>query len=195
MAECGVSAQGPASSPPGPGRLDVSGASPAQPGTTEWGWSSGGGVRIAGGIREGNFWASQLRWGRVLTSPHGPGWLNGTLEYAVEIVPALVMVQSRTAFGGGLTPLLLQYNFTAGRRLAPFLHAGAGMLFTTREFPEGTTRFNFTPQGGMGFYWLRGRGASLVVGARYHHISNAGRVQPNPGHNALYLYGGFSWWR
>lgn len=195
---CAASAQEPASSPPGRGRWDLSGSSPAQRGTTEWGWTSGGAVRIAGGIREGHFWAWQLRWGRVLTSPHGPGLLRGTLEYAVELVPAMLLVQSRTAFGGGLTPILLQYNFTSftpGRRLVPFLQAGAGMLFTTREFPEGTTPLNFTPQGGIGMYWLRWPRSGLVFGARYHHISNAGRVQPNPGHNALYLYGGFSWWR
>ncbi len=192
---CVASAQETASSPPGPCRSENSGSSPAQAGTNEWGWTSGGGVRIAGGIREGNFWASQLRWGRVLTSPRGPGLLRGTLEYAFEVVPAMVMVQSGTVFGGGLTPVLFQYNFTAGRRLVPFLQAGAGMLFTTRKFPPGTSQFNFTPQGGIGMYWLRRPRSSLVVGVRYHHISNAGRVQPNPGHNALYLYGGFSWWR
>ena len=76
------------------------------------------------------------------------------------------------------------------------------MLFTTDDVPAGTTRFNFTPQGGVGVYWLRGDRPSLVFGLRYHHISNAGRVQanpsrvhPNPGHDALYFYGGLSWWR
>src|SRR3989304_6002676 len=47
-------------------------ASPGRKGSTEWGWTSGGGARIAGGAREGNFWATELRWGRVLTAPHGP---------------------------------------------------------------------------------------------------------------------------
>ena len=178
-----------------PGQIPSRTASPSEKGSTEWGWITGGGARIAGGVREGNFWALQLRWGRVLTEPRGPGVLRGTLEYAVEVVPALVMVRSETVFGGGLNPLLLQYNFTRGQRLVPFLQAGGGMLFTTDDIPAGTAQFNFTPQGGVGVYWLRGAEPSVVFGVRYHHISNAGRVQPNPGHNALYFYGGMSWWR
>ena len=173
----------------------ASAGSPLQKGSTEWAWTTGGGARIAGGVREGNFWAMQLRWGRVLTEPRGPGVLRGTLEYAFEVVPALVMVRSETVFGGGLNPLLLQYNFTRSQRLVPFLQAGGGMLFTTDNVPAGTAQFNFTPQGGVGVYWLRGAEPSVVFGVRYHHISNAGRVQPNPGHNALYFYGGMSWWR
>ncbi|MGH9786780.1 MAG: acyloxyacyl hydrolase [Terriglobia bacterium] len=169
--------------------------SPSGQGSTEWSWTSGAGARIAGGAREGDFWAMQLRWGRILTEPRGPGWLRGTFEYAFEAVPALVMVQSETVFGGGFSPLVLQYNFTSSQRFVPFAQAGGGMLFTTDEVPAGTTQFNFTPQGGVGAYWLRGERASLVLGVRYHHISNAGRVQPNPGHNALYFYGGMSWWR
>jgi len=179
--------------------------SPSEQGSTEWGWTTGGGARIAGGAREGNFWATQLRWGRVLTDPRGPGILRGTIEYAFEVVPAMVMVRSEagiagtdsseTVFGGGFNPLMLQYNFTSGQRIVPFAQAGGGMLFTTDDVPAGTAQFNFTPQGGVGLYWLRGDQASLVFGVRYHHISNAGRVKPNPGHNALYFYGGMSWWR
>lgn len=170
-------------------------ASPIQDGSAEWGWTSGGAADLPGGARGGSFWAAQLRWGRVLTAPHGPGPLRGTLEYAFEIVPALVLRQSGTVFGGGLNPLLLQYNFTAGRRVVPFVQAGGGMLFTTREFPVRTAQFNFTPQGGGGVYWMRWPRATWMFGARFHHISNAGRVRPNPGHNALYLYTGVSWWR
>ena len=185
----------PPSSPPQASIVAASGTSPAQQGSTEWAWTTGGGARIAGGAREGNFWATQLRWGRVLTAPHGPGILRGTLEYAFEVVPALVMVQSETLFGGGVNPLVLQYNFTRSGRLVPFLQAGGGMLFTTQDVPAGTAQFNFTPQGGIGVYWLRGARTSAVFGVRYHHISNAGRIQPNPGHNALYFYTGISWWR
>lgn len=191
--------------PQASGQTPSRATSPAEKGSTEWAWTTGGGARIAGGAREGNFWTMQLRWGRVLTEPRGPGVLRGTLEYAFEVVPALVMVQSetgvsrtvfsRTIFGGGFNPLLLQYNFTRGRRFVPFLQAGGGMLFSTDDIPAGTAQFNFTPQGGVGVYWLRGARPSFVFGVRYHHISNAGRVQPNPGHNALYFYGGMSWWR
>lgn len=176
-----------------------SSSSPVQPGSTEWAFTTGGGVHIAGGAGKADFWTLQLRWGHVLTGPHGPGPLRGSLQYAFEVVPAMVLVRSQAFFGGGFNPLLLQYNFAGndrpGRRFVPFLQAGSGMLFTTDDVPAGTARFNFTPQGGVGVYWLRGDGPSVVFGVRYHHISSAGRVNPNPGHNALYFYGGLSWWR
>jgi hypothetical protein len=108
------------------------------------------------------------------------------------------MAQSETVFAAGFNPLMLQYNFGGDRperRLFPFLQFGGGMLFSTDDIPAGTSQFNFTPQGGVGVYWAGSDRPSVVVGLRYHHISNAGRVRPNPGHNALYFYGGLSWWR
>jgi len=169
--------------------------SPVQRHSTEWAVMSGGAVDLPGGARGGSFWAMQLRWGRVLTNPHGPGLLRGTLEYAFEIVPAMVLRQSGTVFGGGFNPLVLQYNFSAKQRVVPFIQLGGGMLFTTRDFPAGTSSFNFTPQGGIGAYWVRSERTAMVLGVRFHHISNAGISKPNPGHNALYVYGGLSWWR
>jgi hypothetical protein len=159
---------------------------------------TGAGARIAGGAREGNFWAMQLRWGRILTPPRGPGALRGSLEYAFEVVPALVMAQSGTVFGGGFNPLMLQYNFageTGQRRFFPFVQFGGGLLFSTDDIPARAAQFNFTPQAGLGIYWTGPDQPSLVMGLRYHHISNAGRVRLNPGHNAIYAYGGVSWWR
>ena len=168
---------------------------PIRKGATEWSAITGAGVGIAGGASNANFWAMHLRWGRVLTTNHGPGLLRGNLEYAVEILPAFVMGQSTNVFGGGVTPLLLQYNFSGGSRFVPFIQAGAGMLFITRKVPEDTSQFNFTPQGGVGVYWFRRPRSAAVFGVRYHHISNASTAERNPGHNALYIYTGISWWR
>ena len=168
---------------------------PIYKGAAEWGWISGGGAGIAGGVREGDYWALHLRWGRVMTSDHGPSFLRGNLEYAAELVPAMVIFQSSTVFGGGLTPVLLQYNFTSSRRVVPYIHAGAGMLFTTEQVPAGTSRFNFTPQGGLGIYWFQRPRTAITVGVRYHHISNAGMTRYNPGRNSLFFYAGISWWR
>lgn len=183
-------------SAPAPAGSPVQGShSSIHQGATEWGWLSGAGVGIAGGVREGNFGALHLRWARVLTSDHGPAFLRGNLQYALEVVPAMVLFQSTTVFGGGFTPLLLQYNFTRSRRMVPFIQAGAGMLFTTEPVPAATSRFNFTPQGGLGIYWFRWPRAALVWGVRYHHISNAGMAQQNPGRNSLFFHAGISWWR
>ncbi|HWP85761.1 MAG TPA: acyloxyacyl hydrolase [Terriglobia bacterium] len=205
-------AEGKAQSPEAPG--------PARRHATEWGLASGGAADLPGSTRGGEFWAVQLRWGKVLTAPHGPGALRGTLEYAFEIVPAMALrqaeapggfrfrqapdfVTSATAsresdgalFGGGINPFFWQYNFTAHPRLVPYLQLGAGLLFTTRDFPAGTSSFNFTPQGGVGAYWFTSPRRAVSVGVRYHHTSNAGTGRANPGHNALYFYAGLSWWR
>ncbi len=181
-----------------PSQSDPSGLfreSPIGEGATELSWLTGVGVGINGGATADNFWAMHLRWGRVLTTNHGPGFLRGNLEYAVEVLPAFLTAQSTNVFGGGITPLLLQYNFAGGRRFVPFIQAGAGMLFTTRKVPEDTSQFNFTPQGGIGVYWFRQPRSAVAFGVRYHHISNASTAERNPGHNALDLYTGISWWR
>ena len=207
-------------------------ASPAERFSTEWGFTTGGATDLPGGARGGEFWAMQLRWGKVLTAPYGPGVLRGTLEYAFEIVPAIVLRQTCAAwsftsitdflsgksttfggcdsskgatllaisrpanvYGGGINPFFWQYNFTSHPRVVPYIQLGGGMLFTTQDFPAGTSSFNFTPQGGIGAYWFQRPRRAVNFGVRYNHISNAGITKPNPGHNALYFYGGLSWWR
>lgn len=169
--------------------------SPAVKGSTEWGWLTGGATGLAGGVREGDFWALHLRWGRVLTAPHGPHFLRGTLEYTFEFVPAMLIRQSSTVYGGGLNPLLWQYNFTSHPRWTPFLQFGGGVLLTTAKVPAQTSQFNFTPQGGVGVYWSGWSRAAVAFGMRYHHISNASTAERNPGRNSLLLYAGISWWR
>jgi hypothetical protein len=168
---------------------------PGQRHSTEWAGITGGATDLSGGARGGSFWAVQLRWGKVLTAPHGPGPLRGTLEYAFEIVPAMLLRQDGAVYGGGFNPFFWQYNFTSHRRVIPYLQVGGGTLWTSRDFPAGTSSFNFTPQGGIGAYWVRTERSAVAFGVRYDHISNAGITKPNPGHNALYFYGGFSWWR
>ena len=169
--------------------------SPLSHGSTEWSFRTGAGMGSAGGFSGSNFWAAHARWGRVLTAPHGPGFLRGSLEYAFEVVPALLLFQEETVYGGGITPLLFQYNFATSGRVVPYIEVGGGMLFSTEQVPPGTSRFNFTPQGGLGVYWFRGPRAAALFGVRYHHISNASTAERNPGHNALYLHAGFSCWR
>jgi len=169
--------------------------SPVAKGANEWGWMTGGALDLPGGAMNRGLWMLDLRWGRVITGVHGPGPLRGSLEYALEVVPALVVRQSTPVFGGGFNPLLLQYNFVASRRIVPFIQVGAGTLFTERTVPASSSQFNFTPQGGFGAYLFHWHTSAVSVGVRYHHISNAGIRRPNPGVNSMYFYSGFSWWK
>jgi hypothetical protein len=168
---------------------------PARKNATELAVFSGGAVDLPGGARGGEFWTMQLRWGQILTAPHGPGALRGTLEFVLEAVPAMLLSQDGTIYGAGINPFFWQYNFTLHPHLVPYIQVGGGMLLTTSEFPADTSSFNFTPQAGFGVYWFTQPDRALSFGVRYHHTSNAGIRKPNPGHNALYFYGGLSWWR
>lgn len=168
---------------------------PDQKGSTEWSLSSGIATGMRGGAANRGYWNIDLRWGRVLRKVGKTGPFSGTLEYALEIEPVVVIRQMANAFGGGLTPLVLQYNFASGSRMIPFIEAGAGAQFTGLKVPEDTSKFNFTPQAGIGTYLFRRSSSAIIMGARYHHTSNAGLHRPNPGHNNLYFYTGFSWWR
>ena len=63
-----------------------------------------------------------LRYGWILTRPHGPGFLKGRFEYALDAVPAFLVFQpANTAFGVGFNPLNLKWNFATrgqGRALS-----------------------------------------------------------------------------
>jgi len=156
---------------------------------------TGGGPAITGGVRDRGFWFLAGRWGRQLTADRGDSWARGHLQYAVEAIPVYLHFQSETVYGAGLTPFLLRYNFTRGRWLAPFVEAGAGILATTEQVPEDTSRFNFTPQAGVGLQYVVSGGVGWTFGLRYHHTSNAGIARRNPGVNAVVIHTGISWWR
>jgi lipid A 3-O-deacylase len=145
---------------------------------------SGGGHSVPGGTKDTGVWNLGLRYGWVLTAPHGPGFLNGRFEYAVEAVPAFVVFQPRnTAYGAGVNPLALKWIFATRGDVEPYLELGGGTLFTTHDVPTGTSSVNFTSGGAFGMHFLGKRAWSVEV--RYMHISNAGLTVPNPGINTV----------
>jgi lipid A 3-O-deacylase len=164
-------------------------------GQTELGVLTGGGPAITGGAGDRGFWLAGFRWGRQLTAERGQGWMRGHVEYAIEAIPLYFQFQSTTVYGAGFTPFLLRYQLTSYHAIAPFVEIGAGILGTTSDVPEGTSSFNFTPQGGIGVQTAPAGRASWTFGLRYHHTSNAGISHPNPGINAIMLYTAVSWFR
>jgi hypothetical protein len=99
-----------------------------------------------------------------------------------------------TTYGGGATPLGLQVNFYNGHRVQPFFDAHGGMLYFTRQEPvPNSSQFNFTFNFGTGVQWhLRGR-SSLLLGYKYHHISNNNTASANPGVDSNEAYAGYLW--
>ena len=146
---------------------------------------TGGGPSVPGGTSDTSVWNVGLRYGWILTRPHGPGFLKGRFEYAVDVVPVFTVFQRyNTAYGAGFNPLGLKWDFAARGRIEPYLELGGGTLFTNHQVPIGTSSVNFTPSAALGMHLLDDKYA-FSVELRYLHISNAGLSSPNPGINTV----------
>lgn len=152
---------------------------------------TGGGHGISG-IQSGDgVWNVGLRYGWILTKPHGPGFLRGRLEYAVDAVPLfLVFQKTNTAYGAGVNPFAFKWALAARRSVVPYFELGGGTLFTNTKVPEGTSRINFTSSAALGLHFL-GNKHNVSAEVRYMHISNAGLSSTNPGINTIQFRLGF----
>ena len=147
-------------------------------------WTSGG-HSVSGGRGNTGIWNAGLRYGWVLTDAHLPGFLKGRFEYAIDAVPAYLIFQpTGTAYGVGLNPMNLKWNFVPHGRWSPYLELSGGTLFTTAKVPAGTSSVNFTSGAALGTHIL-GPKCSWAIEARYLHISNAGLGDLNPGVNTF----------
>lgn len=154
-------------------------------GGTEAGIWTGGGHSVPGGTSSTGMWNLGLRYGWILTRPHGPGFLKGRFEYAVDAVPVFMVFQPRnTVYGGGVNPLNLKWNFATRGGPVPYIELSGGTLFTTHDVPPGTSNVNFTSGAALGVHFLR-LDHYWSVEVRYMHISNAGLATPNPGINTV----------
>jgi len=147
-------------------------------------WTAGG-HSVAGGRGSTGIWDVGLRYGWVLTDAHGPGFLKGRFEYALDAVPLYLIFQpANTAYGAGLNPVNLKWNFAERGRFAPYIELGGGVLFTTHDVPSRTSTVNFTPSTAFGTHFL-GERLAWTLEARYLHISNAGLSRFNSGINTF----------
>jgi hypothetical protein len=153
-------------------------------------WTSGG-HGLTGSTSSTKLWNVGLRYGWVLTGPHGPGFLKGNLEYAVDVVPVFVVFQpANTAYGFGLNPIALKWDFAPARTVRPYLEVGGGTLFTNNQVPSGTSRVNFTSGGALGLHFMRHK-YNWAAEVRFMHISNASLANHNPGINTVQFRLGF----
>lgn len=151
----------------------------------EWQIWTGGGHGINGSQSDTGVWNLGLRYGMILTAPHGPGFLQGQLEYALDAVPAWVVSQkTNTAYGAGVNPFAFKWILTKPRKVKPFFEIEGGTLFTNTKVPEGTSHVNFTTSGALGLHVL-GEKHNWTAEVRFMHISNAGISNPNPGINTI----------
>jgi hypothetical protein len=146
-------------------------------------WTGAGGDPIGTpGVTLGNsVWYVGLRYGWILTDAHGPGFLRGRFEYAVDALPVVIVFQpGGPAYGFGIDPWIMKWNFETHRRISPYIEIGGGGLITTRQIPVGASRLNFTPTGAIGVNLMRGK-YHWSIDFRYFHISDAQITEFNPG--------------
>lgn len=152
---------------------------------------TGGGHGVNGSQSSDGVFNLGARLGWVLTDPHGPGFLKGRFEYAVDVVPVFLVTQrTNTAYGWGVNPFALKWNFSTSEKIVPYVDLGGGTLFTNVKVPENTSRTNFTTSAALGVHFVRSKyyWSSEI---RFMHISNAGLATPNPGINTIQFRIGF----
>ncbi|MGC2321604.1 MAG: acyloxyacyl hydrolase [Terriglobales bacterium] len=165
-------------------------------GAWELGIWTAGGHSVPGGTSDTSVWDAGVRVGKVLTGEHGSGWLRGNLEYAVDFIPAYLLVFPRqTSYAGGFDPFILKWNFTSGHKVAPYLEFGGGVLVSLDDVPPGTNTVNFMPQASLGVQIFTREKRAVSIAAKYVHISNAGLATPNPGINTIQFAVGYHWYK
>ena len=152
---------------------------------------TGGGHGLNGSTSDTGVWNLGVRYGWVLTDAVGPGPLRGRFEYAVDVVPVFVLTQRNgAAYGIGLNPFALKWNFASNRTVTPYVDLGGGTLFSNTQVPPGTSRVNFTTSGALGLHFFSSK-YNWSAEVRFMHISNAGLASPNPGINTIQVRVGF----
>lgn len=101
--------------------------------------------------------------------------------------------EPEAAVAAGLGGLAGRYYLKTEGAWIPYIHGGAGLLWTSLDVPELDRIFNFQLFIGVGWRQTRARGPRLVVEFRNHHISNAGTAGRNLGINAVTLLTGVEW--
>src|SRR5271168_860722 len=138
------------------------------------------------------------RVGLILTGDHLPGWLRGNFEWAVDVMPLYtVLTPARPIYGASIKPAIWQWNFTRGRKIAPYIAAAGGVVFSTSNVPPGaTSQINFTPQFVMGTHlFVKPRRVFFIEGS-IAHLSSASLGPHNPGYNISLLFTvGYSWFK
>ena len=165
---------------------------PEKGGTEIQVWS-GGGHSALNGIGNTGVWNAGVRYGVILTDAHGPGFLRGRLEYAVDAVPMNLISQPRgVVYGAGVNPFAFKWLFDRRGRVSPYFEFGGGVLFTTRDVPAGVSNINFASGTGIGVNVGHGK-VHWNLEARWLHISDAGLTNYNPGINIIQLRAGLGW--
>jgi hypothetical protein len=143
-----------------------------------------------------NIWMGGARFGRILTSAHGPGWLRGTLQWDIDVIPLFIVSNLQKAYGAEFDPIVGRWNFNRRGQSVPYFEIAGGLVFTNTHVPPGpTSNFNVVPKIGFGWQIFRDGQRSIDVGLNVWHLSNAWTAPRNPSANGIQLTLGYHWFR
>lgn len=165
-------------------------------GTWDLAIMAGGGPTVPGGVEDAATFTGEFRVGKILTEEHGSGWLRGNLEMAIDFVPVKIVTNvPDTVYAGGFTPFNLKWNFTSGKRIAPYVQLSSGLLFSSEELPAGTSNVNFSSGVSVGMHIFTKEKRAITLETRYRHVSNSGLADLNPGMNVVQFMIGYNWFK
>jgi lipid A 3-O-deacylase len=174
-----------------------------------WG-GYGNGVGKAG---DWHFIEGGVRFGKVLTREVGSGFFRGNLEFSGDAIPLYLVRQpeivelsannfvrtgrTETIYGGGINPFVVKWNFTRGKKIAPFAGADGGVIFTSKDMPQPDTAVvNFASGVEFGAHFFRSEKHAITLSGHVLHISNASIGNHNPGLNTtLHFRLGYTWFK
>ena len=113
------------------------------------------------------------------TTPYNFIEPNGT---PVSYTLTQICTGRRWTIGEAISPVGMQWNFLPRNKTQPFLIAHGGYMYSTQPIPiTDAGSFNFTFDIGAGVELYRSKTLSIRAEYRYHHISNHGTAEYNPG--------------
>jgi hypothetical protein len=130
--------------------------------------------------------------------------MDGVPRYHMALLwqpPAGPMVNTKVwdepavVYGAGITPAGVQLYGNVTRMVSLFANLSGGVAWFTRDMPvPDARRLNFLVDVGGGLRVARrdGSGNALLMGFKFHHMSNAGRGPQNPGIDGNVIYAGLS---
>ena len=118
-------------------------------------------------------------------------FVEDNLSLDIGLLGMDVDQQGKNVDGFNFT-LQLRWHFVTKETWSLFMEGGAGLLRTSDNVPAGGSKFNFTPQAGVGLSFDVGDNNRWLIGVRWHHISNANIYDTNPGRDSIMVWTGIS---
>ncbi len=120
----------------------------------------------------------------VITTPYNYTIPNpsgsGSTTYSGTLVQSCAGHQWN--IGEAISPIGFQWNFLPRLKMQPFFIGHGGYMYSTKPIPViYAGSFNFTFDVGAGVELYRSKTQSVRAEYRFHHISNHGTAQYNPG--------------